>query len=90
MVMNMLISISTLILLATVYFLMKRYEPRMVLFLSGLILCTIAWAPIEAFLGFSKAIKAAPVIETIAGSMAFAYVMQYTKCDAHLVHLLSS
>lgn len=88
--MNMLISISTLILLATVYFLMKRYEPRMVLFLSGLILCTIAWAPIEAFLGFSKAIKAAPVIETIAGSMAFAYVMQYTKCDAHLVHLLSS
>lgn len=85
----MLIPLSTLILIGTVYFLMKRYEPRMVLFLSGLILCCIAFAPIEAFKGFSKAIKAAAVIETIAGSMAFAYVMQYTKCDAHLVHLLS-
>lgn len=85
----MLTGASSLILIGTVYFLMKRYEPRMVLFLSGLIMCTIAWAPIEAFKGFSTALKASAVIETIAGSMAFAYVMQYTKCDAHLVHLLS-
>lgn len=81
--------IGVVVLLITVYCLMKQYETRMVLFLSGLIMCIFALAPIEAFKGFSSAIKGAVVIETITASMAFAFVMEVTKCDRHLVHLLA-
>jgi DcuC family C4-dicarboxylate transporter len=61
----------------------------MVLFLSGLVMCLAALSPLDAFKGFSSAIKGAVVMETITASMAFAFVMEATKCDKHLVHLLA-
>ena len=85
----MQIAIGSIILVIAIYCLMKQYEPRMVLFLAGLTMCIFALAPIAAFKGFSSAIKGAVVIETITASMAFAFVMEYTKCDKHLVHLLA-
>ena len=85
----MLAMIGIVILLGTIYCLMKQYETRMVLFLSGLLMCVVAMEPLQAFKGFSSAIKGAGVIETITASMAFAFVMEYTKCDKHLVHLLA-
>ena len=85
----MQIVIGSIILVIAIYCLMKQYEPRMVLFLSGLAMCIFALAPIAAFKGFSSAIKGAVVIETITSSMAFAFVMDYTRCDKHLVHLLA-
>jgi len=84
-----LIIVGTLVLCAAIYLLIKQYETRMVLFLAGLAMCLVALEPIKAFQGFSNAIKGAAVIETITASMAFAFVMEYTKCDKHLVHLLS-
>ena len=81
--------IGIVILIGTIYCLMKQYETRMVLFLSGLLMCVVAMEPLQAFKGFSSAIKGAGVIETITASMAFAFVMEYTKCDKHLVHLLA-
>jgi DcuC family C4-dicarboxylate transporter len=80
---------GVIILLLTVYLLVKQYETRMVLFMSGLVMTLIAMDPMAAFKGFSAALKGAVVIETITASMAFAFVMEYTKCDKHLVHLLA-
>lgn len=85
----MLIYVGLAILIVTVYLLVKQYETRMVLFMSGLVMCVLALDPISGFKGFSSALKGAVVIETITASMAFAYVMDYTKCDKHLVHLLA-
>ena len=85
----MLLIIGSIILLVTIYALVKQYEPRMVLFLSGLVMCLAALSPLDAFKGFSSAIKGAVVMETITASMAFAFVMEATKCDKHLVHLLA-
>lgn len=85
----MLIYAGLAILVATVYLLVKQYETRMVLFLSGMLMSILALDPISGFKGFSAALKSAVVIETITSSMAFAFVMDYTKCDKHLVHLLA-
>ena len=81
---------GAIIVIGAVYCLIKQYESRMVLFLAGMIMCLLVLSPMQGFNALSKSIAGAKVIETIAGSMAFAFVMQYTKCDQHLVHLLSN
>ena len=86
----MLILLATFIVIGAIYCLAKRYEARMVLFVSGMLLCFLVLSPMLGFKALSKSIAGAKVIETIAGSMAFAYVMTYTKCDQHLVHMLSN
>lgn len=86
----MIIYLAILIIIGTIYALAKRYEARMVLLVSGMLMCILAMNPMAGFNALSKSIAGAKVIETIAGSMAFAYVMTYTKCDQHLVHMLSN
>lgn len=85
----MLIWVGVIILLLAIYCLIKQYETRMVLFVAGLLMTLFALDPMSAFKGFSSAMKGASVIEIITSSMAFAFVMDYTKCDKHLVHLLA-
>lgn len=86
----MIVALACLIVIGAIYCLVKRYEARMVLFLSGMLMCLLVMSPMQGFNALSKSIAGAKVIETIAGSMAFAFVMQYTKCDQHLVHMLSN
>ncbi len=85
----MLIAFSFIVVAVVIYALIKQYETRMVLFMAGLVMCIAALQPIAAFKGFSSALKSSAVLEIITSSMAFAFVMDYTKCDKHLVHLLS-
>lgn len=86
----MISGIAGAIVIASIYALIKRCEPRMVLFVAGMVMCIIVLKPMDGFMALSKSIAGAKVIETIAGSMAFAYVMQFTKCDQHLVHMLTN
>ncbi len=82
--------VGVVFLLAAVYLLVKQYETRMVLFMAGLLMCIVAMNPLAAFKGFSNAIKGAGIIEIITASMGFAMVLEHTKCDKHLVHLLAN
>ena len=45
--------------------------------------------PMTAFNAFAKSMTNGGLIMAICASMGFAYVSSYTKCDQHLVHLLS-
>lgn len=38
---------------------------------------------------FAKSMTSGGLIMAICSSMGFAYVMKYTQCDTHLVHLLT-
>lgn len=78
------------ILLATVYLLIKRYDTRTVLIGSGLLMCIIALNPLGAFDAFTKQMTNGGLIQSICSSMGFAFVMKYTRCDAHLVKLMTS
>lgn len=77
------------IILITIYCLMKQYETRLVLFVSGVIMAIIFGNLMVAFDAFSKSMKNANLIEPIIAAMGFAMVLQITKCDQHLIYLLA-
>lgn len=81
--------IAVLVIIITIYLLIKKYETRMVLIGAGLLLCILSLSPIAAFTAFSDRMVSSSLIQAICSSMGFAYVMKYTKCDMHLVQVLS-
>lgn len=84
-----MIWVGGLIVLLTFYAIIKRYETRMVLFLSGLLMAALAGKPVEAITAFSAAMVNSSLVPVILTVMGFAYVMKVTKCDSHLVHFLA-
>lgn len=86
----MFLVIGGIIVLATIYLLIKQYESRLVLFCSGVLLSLIAGHPLAPFEAFSKAMLETKLFESIISVMGFAMVMKLTECDKHLIHLLVS
>lgn len=85
----MMIFIGGLIVLLTIYLLIKQYDTRMVLFCSGLTMAIIAGHPMDAFKAFSHAMQESRIFEPIIAVMGFAMVLKVTECDKHLVMLLA-
>lgn len=81
--------VGALIVLLTFAAIVKKYETRMVLFLSGVAMAAMSGKPMEAVTAFSKAMVNEGLVTTICTVMGFAFVMKLTKCDSHLVHLLA-
>lgn len=89
--------LGILIIIATGYFIIKRYEVRMVLLLSGTLMTWVGiprlenfepsafLAPIGAFAGAMTG-GLVPIILTVMG---FAFVLKLTECDVHLVNLIA-
>ena len=75
--------------IGTIYGLIKRYETRLVLLLAGLVMCILSMDPMEAFLQFDKSMTNKALIISICSSMGFAACVTMTKCDLHLVSLLT-
>lgn len=84
-----MIWLGAIIVLLTFAAIIKRYETRMVLFISGLLMALLSGKPLEAIDAFGKAMVNPTLVTVICTVMGFAYVMKLTKCDAHLVHLLA-
>ena len=81
---------GTIILVVAIYLLIKKHEPRMVLFMSGLAMFILFGEPLGAFYAFSKSMKQYQLFETIISVIGFATVMKATECDKHLINLLSN
>ncbi|MDR3561869.1 MAG: C4-dicarboxylate transporter DcuC [Negativicutes bacterium] len=86
----MMIFVGLLIVLATIYLLIKQYETRMVLFISGVLMAVLGGNPLAAFDAFAKNMTTGGLIEAICSVMGFAFVMKYTECDKHLIHLVAN
>lgn len=84
----MLIFISCIIVVMTIYLLVKQYETRLVLFCSGVVMALIAGEPMAPFNAFSHAMLESKLFEAIISVMGFAMVMKLTECDRHLINLL--
>lgn len=80
-----LIWISIAIICGAIYLIIKQHEARLVLFSAGLLMALLAGKPLEAFTGFVSGITQVGIIQTVCTVMGFAYVMNYTECDKHLV-----
>ena len=87
--MTLLNWVAVLVVILTIAALIKRYETRLVLFTAGLVLCCVSLQPMTAFNAFAKSMTNGGLIMAICASMGFAYVSSYTRCDQHLVQLLS-
>lgn len=76
-------------MLLTLIAIAKRYETRMVLCVSGLVMAAIGGNPLGAMDAFSKAMVNEGLVTTICTVMGFSFVMKFTGCDTHLVQLLA-
>ena len=81
--------IGGLIVCLTFYAIVKRYETRMVLLTSGVLMAAISGKMSVAFEAFTKAMVNGGLVPVICSVMGFAFVMKYTKCDQHMVQLLA-
>ncbi|TCL38844.1 DcuC family C4-dicarboxylate transporter [Anaerospora hongkongensis] len=85
----MLIFIGLIIVIVTIYLLIKQYETRMILCASGFLMSILSGKFFAGFDAFAKNMIMSGSIETICSVMGFAYVMKLTECDKHLIHLLA-
>lgn len=77
------------IVIATLAALIRRYETKLVLLIAGLAMCCLSLNPMAAFQQFDKSMTNAALIISICSSMGFAACITMTKCDLHLVSLLT-
>lgn len=78
-----------LIVVFTFVAIIKRYETRLVLFVSGLLMAAISGKAGVAVDAFAAAMVNSGLVPVIGTVMGFAYVMKLTQCDSHLVHGLA-
>ncbi|MBK1963450.1 C4-dicarboxylate ABC transporter [Campylobacter novaezeelandiae] len=76
--------------LIAIILLIRKAETKTVLIGVGFILCLISLKPIDALNAFTTAMTKASLLKAICASMGFAFVMKFTKCDVHLVRLLTA
>lgn len=84
-----MIWIGVLIVLVTFYAIIKRWETRMVLFSSGVLMAAVSGNVLGAVDAFTKAMTNGSLVPVICSVMGFAFVMKYTECDRHMVQLLA-
>jgi DcuC family C4-dicarboxylate transporter len=84
-----LVWVGAIIVVLTFAAIIKKYETRLVLFISGVAMAAASGKPMAAVDAFSKAMVNPGLVTVICTVMGFAFVMKLTKCDAHLVHLLA-
>lgn len=82
--------IAVLVVLVTIWALIKRFETRFVLITAGLFLCLLTLKPMSGLDAFAKAMTNASLVMAICGSMGFAFTANFTQCDRSLVHYLAS
>ena len=80
--------LGCILVLITLFLLIKRYEARMVLVAAGIVMCACAGNPIAALNSFAKGMGSS-MISSACSSMGFALVMRFTGCDKHLINFLA-
>ncbi len=81
------IVVALLATIAVVYFLVKKYDTKLVLLVAGVFMATFALEPMKAFEAFSKTMVSGGLIQAICSVLGFAAVLKITECDKHLVNM---
>lgn len=80
--------LGCILVLITLFLLIKRYEARMVLVAAGIVMCACAGNPMAALNSFAKGMGSS-MISSACSSMGFALVMRFTGCDKHLINFMA-
>ena len=81
--------IGAIIVVLTFAAIIKRYETRLVLITSGVLMAAASGKLYLAIDAFAKAMVNSGLVPVICTVMGFAFVMKYTECDKHMVQLLT-
>ncbi len=87
--MNWMIFGALIITVGAIAALIKRYETRLVLIAAGLLMCCLSLQPMAALNQFAKSMTQSSLIMAICSALGFAAVISATKCDVHLVTMLT-
>ena len=87
--MSISICAAVAITFAAIWALVKRMETRLVLLTAGFLMAVIALDPMAAFKQFDKSMTNGGLIISICSAMGFTAVVSITRCDLHLVALLT-
>ncbi|TCS76778.1 C4-dicarboxylate transporter DcuC [Pectinatus cerevisiiphilus] len=79
-----------LLVIVTFIAIIKGYETRLVLFVSGIIMCFIGGNTIAGSDAFIKEFTNAGLVPTICTVLGFSYVMDYTGCSKHMVTVITN
>ena len=79
-----------IIVVATFIAIIKQFETRLVLLLSGLLMCFIGGQLGAGTTAFVKELTNPGLVPTICTVLGFSYVMEYTKCTEHMVYFISA
>ena len=78
------------IVIATFIAIIKQYETRLVLFLSGIIMCSIGGNPGLGATAFINEFTNAGLVPTICTVLGFSYVMEHIQCSKHMVYMCTN
>lgn len=84
------IVLGLLIVVATFWLIIKNYETRLVLSLSGVLMALLGGDLLGAVDAFVKQFVNGGLVPTICTVLGFSYVMTYTKCSDHLVAMMTN
>jgi DcuC family C4-dicarboxylate transporter len=81
-------ALAVLIIAAAVFFLIRGFDVRLVLFTAGLALCSVALDPLKVFDAFRDSMVDVSYVAPICTAMAFSSVLAAAGCDREMVRLL--
>jgi DcuC family C4-dicarboxylate transporter len=81
-------TLAVLLILAALFFLIRGYDVRLVLFAAGLALCSLVLDPFRVFDAFLKAMGDTKYVGPICTALAFSSVLSVTGCDREMVRML--
>ena len=84
----MILAATVLIIALALYALLREVDVRLVLFLAGLALASLALKPLVIFDTFLAEMGNGKTIGPICSAMGFAWVLRATGCDRAMVRLL--
>jgi len=79
-----------LLVILTFSAIVKNYETRLVLFLSGILMCFIGGNIGAGTTAFVEEFTNAGLVPTICTVLGFSYVMEYTGCSNHMVYCIAA
>lgn len=81
------IVVACLAIVGVIYFLIKKYDTKLVLLTAGVFMAMFALKPMLAFDAFAKSMVTGSLIQAICGVLGFAAVVKITGCDKHLINM---
>lgn len=79
---------AIVVIAIALYFLLKGYDVRLVLFTAGLALCSLVGDPFRVFDAFLKYMGDVTYVGPICTALAFSSVLSLSGCDREMVRLL--